>query len=216
MKETRGYVIINGNIEGSIKVRKWGENVNCKSILQKTSAGTELRICRADERDVPEIAGIMEETYRQMEHPDWFCTDDADFLKRHICEEGFILKAEIEGETAGFLVVRYPGGAKDNLGSYLKLSEEEKKLVAHMESAAVRSGCRGHGIQKRLMAAGEEILWENGFRYIMGTAHPDNRYSVNNFLKLGYEIVAEDLKYGGLRRYVFCLGRGMERDRTAQ
>ena len=34
-------------------------------------------------------------------------------------------------------------------------------------------------------------------------AHPENIYSVNNFLQLDYEIVAEDNKYGGLPRYVF-------------
>ena len=37
----------------------------------------------------------------------------------------------------------------------------------------------------------------------MGTAHPENIYSVNNFLQLDYEIVAEDNKYGGRPGYVF-------------
>lgn len=220
LKEQGGYVIINENITGMI----WGDAVSCQSIRKKRRAGgiscgaagsadIDIKICCADKGDVPKIAEIMEETYRQMEHPDWFCTDDEEFLERHIREEGFILKAETEGEIAGFLVVRYPDGAKDNLGSYLNFSEKEKSLVAHMESAAVRSIYRGNGIQKRLMAAGENMLWEKGYRCIMGTAHPDNRYSVNNFLKLGYEIVAEDLKYGGLRRYIFCRRRDSKEER---
>ena len=62
---------------------------------------------------------------------------------------------------------------------------------------------RGLRIQNKLMAKGFELLKETEYRYVMGTAHPDNIFSVNNFLKLGYEIVADVKKYGGLRRYVF-------------
>lgn len=163
-----------------------------------------LEICFADIADVSQITDIMAEAYRQMEHPEWFCTDDMEFLERHVCEEGFILKAEVSGELAGFLMIRYPGTAGDNLGCYLGLTDEEKALVAHMESAVVKAAYRGRGIQRKLMEKGGEILWERGYCYLMGTAHPDNRYSVNNFLALGYEIVAEDVKYGGLPRYVFC------------
>lgn len=63
---------------------------------------------------------------------------------------------------------------------------------------------RGRGLQKKLMEVAEERLELLGFRWLMGTAHPENVYSVHNFQKLGYEIVAEALKYGGFLRYVFC------------
>ena len=63
---------------------------------------------------------------------------------------------------------------------------------------------RGKGLQKSLMEVAEEQLKFLGYHWLMGTAHPENVYSVSNFRKLGYEIVAEDLKYGGLPRYVFC------------
>lgn len=179
-------------------------NVTIKEVRKMYS---DIQIYPAGKEDVPVILNIMEETYHQMEHPDWFCIDDGEFLYRHVSCEGFILKAEVSGEIAGFLVVRCPADAKDNLGKYLKLSEEEKTLVAHMESAAVKDVYRGRGIQNKLMAEGERLLWEKGYRYLMGTAHPDNKYSVNNFLKLGYEIAAKDLKYGGLPRYVFCKSR---------
>lgn len=164
----------------------------------------EITICFAGEEDVFRISEISEEAYRQMEHKEWFVRDDMECIKRHIEQEGFILKALVSGETAGFLMVRRPGAAMDNLGAYLDLSEEERNLVAHMETAAVDINYRGLGIQKRLMAEGEAILRSQGYKYLMGTAHPDNLYSVNNFLKLGYEIIAEDKKYGGLSRYIFC------------
>ena len=53
------------------------------------------------------------------------------------------------------------------------------------------------------MAEGEKNLKDTQYKYLMGTAHPENIYSVNNFLQLDYEIVAEDNKYGGRPGYVF-------------
>lgn len=76
--------------------------------------------------------------------------------------------------------------------------------VAHMEIAMVRSAYRGNGLQKKLMEAAEEQLRSAGFRWLMGTAHPDNVYSVHNFEQLGYKLVTKALKYGGLPRYIFC------------
>ena len=101
-------------------------------------------------------------------------------------------------------MVRYTKDAKDNLGEYLNLTKQESLMVAHMESAAVLPEYTGRGIQRQLMSAGEDIVLQQGYRYLMGTAHPENRYSVNNFLKLGYKILLETEKYGGLPRYVFC------------
>ena len=72
------------------------------------------------------------------------------------------------------------------------------------EIAMVRSAYRGNGLQKELMEAAEEQLRSAGFRWLMGTAHPDNVYSVHNFEQLGYKLVTKALKYGGLPRYIFC------------
>ena len=113
-----------------------------------------------------------------------------------------------------------PEGTAQKKAAEAQLSEEEAaaqdaemsggaETVAEaaddpVETAAVRPKYCGQGIQKSLMRQGEELLKGTSFRYLMGTAHPDNTYSVNNFLKLEYEIIDEARKYGGLPRYVFC------------
>ena len=163
-----------------------------------------LTINRASHEDVPEIMEIMEAACRLLKDKAWFFMDDEETIRRHIEEKGFTLKAEADGRIAGFLSVRFPGTDGDNLGPHLGLSQEERMAVAHMEAAAVRPDCRGRGIQKSLMCKAEELLRDMPYRYLMGTAHPDNTYSVNNFLRLEYDIVDEGLKYGGLPRYVFC------------
>ena len=80
------------------------------------------------------------------------------------------------------------------IGSYLR--------VAHMDTAAVLPQYRGHQLQYRLMQAAEADLRALGFRYLMGTIHPDNIYSMNNGLKQGYRIIGEKIKHGGKRRAI--------------
>ena len=153
--------------------------------------------------DLPIIMQTMHKALELVEDKSWYAVDSEEFVRNCIEKQGFTLKALVDGEFAGFLTVRYPWKDDDNLGDYIGLSEDEKMYVAHMESAAVLPEYRGLRIQNKLMAKGFELLKETEYRYVMGTAHPDNIFSVNNFLKLGYEIVADVKKYGGLRRYVF-------------
>ena len=157
----------------------------------------------ADLEDLPAIMNIMHTALGLVEDKSWYAVDEEDFVAKCIEGQGFTLKAMVDGNIAGFLTVRYPWKDDDNLGDYIGLSEKEKMYVAHMESAAVLPEYRGLRIQNQLMAKGFELLKDTEYKYVMGTAHPDNVFSVNNFQKLGYEIVADVTKYGGLRRYVF-------------
>lgn len=167
----------------------------------------QIEITRAVTDDIPKIMNLMERSLSLAPDQSWYAADSEEFVREHVSERGFILKAVAGEEIAGFLLVRYPGKDSDNLGSYTGLDETGKQLVAHMESAAVDPAFRGMGIQKKLMAQGEECIKNTKYKYLMGTAHPENKFSVNNFLKLGYEIIAEDKKYGGYPRYVFLKKR---------
>lgn len=163
----------------------------------------EVKIEYASLEDLPVIMNIMHKVLELVEDKSWYAVDSEEFVRNCIKGQGFTLKAMVDGEIAGFLTVRYPWKDDDNLGDYIGLSEDEKMFVAHMESAAVLPAYRGLRIQNKLMAKGFELLKDTEYKYVMGTAHPDNIFSVNNFKKLGYEIVADVKKYGGLRRYVF-------------
>lgn len=163
----------------------------------------EVKIEYATMDDLPVIMNIMHTALESVENKSWYAVDSEEFVGKCIEGQGFTLKAVVRENIAGFLTVRYPWKEDDNLGDYIGLSDEEKMYVAHMESAAVLPEYRGLRIQNKLMAKGFELLKDTEYKYVMGTAHPENIFSVNNFKKLGYEIVADVKKYGGLRRYVF-------------
>lgn len=163
------------------------------------------QIIHAIQSDIEEIEYIMRTAWDTTENKDWYVTDDSTFLERHIEEEGYILKYTSGEAIAGFLVVRHPGLAEDNLGRYLPdWTEKKSEQVAHMESAAVLPEFRGQKIQQKLLLSAEEQERKSGINYLMATVHPDNLYSRRNLEQLGYMEVTEVEKYGGLRRKILC------------
>lgn len=166
----------------------------------------DIKISQADYNDVLEISEIINKIIKLMPDASWFCPDDVEFIKRHIAEEGIVVKAESDGKIAGYLIVRFPKESKDNLGNYLELSQSQLMEVAHMESIAVLPEFQGMHIQRSLIEW-VELYLHNNYAYYMATVHPDNIYSLNNFLSLGYKIVVTTKKYGGLPRHVLCKKR---------
>lgn len=155
--------------------------------------------------DVSVLQTIMETVLDGMQQKDWYVADDREFMVRHIGQEGYTLKYTKDNVIAGFLIVRHPALAEDNLGRYLpEWTEEMLKEVAHMESAAVLPKFRGQKIQKKLLQAAEKLERERGTKYLMGTVHPENSYSADNLEQMGYECLLETEKYGGLRRKIVC------------
>ena len=156
------------------------------------------------EQDIPDILRMIHEIYSELPNKEWFSLDSDEEVTSYMTTGGFGLKAMCDGRLAGVFIARMKNLGDENLGYDLKFDEDQRKQSVHMEIAMVDEKFRGKGLQKSLMEAVEEHLKFLGYHWLMGTAHPENVYSVNNFRKLGYEIVAEDLKYGGLPRYVFC------------
>lgn len=166
-------------------------------------------ISLVEKKEVLKVLDFMNGIYEAIPDKSWFSMDSRDNLIRYMTDSGFALKAEIlppdrENELAAVFVARTSELGEENLGAYLELGEKELGQVAHMEIAMVGNEYRGRGLQKKLMALAERQLKESGYHWLMGTAHPENVYSVHNFQRLGYEIVTEALKYGGLPRYIFC------------
>ena len=96
------------------------------------------------------------------------------------------------------------GYEKGNYGYDLELEGELLLKVGQVESTVVRSDYRGNGLQRILCKKIEDIAKEDSVKILASTASPYNKYSVNTFKNLGYEIKKDKMKYGGLRRYVLA------------
>lgn len=73
-----------------------------------------------------------------------------------------------------------------------------------MDMAVVHPTYQGNRLQSRMLRKAEEVLAGSPVlrNRLLATVHPDNRFSLNNMLNSGYEIVKTTRLYGGLPRHV--------------
>lgn len=132
-----------------------------------------------------------------MAQRDWFALDPDGEL-RELTAAGdveFWLAYARDRLAAVFSTIR-PGLRDWNLGHEIGLGEKDLERVVHMDTAAVHPDFRGLGLQRRLMAHAEQTL--RG-RILLCTIHPENRFSLQNALRLGYRIEKHIGRYGSVR-----------------
>lgn len=91
---------------------------------------------------------------------------------------------------------------KENYGYDLDVPIENLKYVGNIESTLVRKEYRGNGIQKKICIELERYAKNDEIKILGATVAPDNKFSLNNFLNLGYKIYNRKIKYGSFDRYI--------------
>lgn len=162
----------------------------------------EIIIQKADSSDWDQINIIMKTVCDHIVDKAYFFSEGWEELFEYAKKHGYMFTAVCGEIMAGFLLVYIPGREEDNLGYDIDLASEELDLVAHMEVVAVLPQFRGHQIHRKLMEAAEVVIAQDGFRYSMATVYPKNKFSLNNFLDAGYQIIKTKKKYGGLDRHI--------------
>ena len=158
----------------------------------------------AEEQDIDGIFYVMEQVKDTIANQEWFVADDRDYIRRHIDgDAGFTVVAETkDGRIAAFFTIDYPGTRADNLGYDIGLSAAECLRTAHMDTVGVLPEYRGNRLMARLLELAETVLSKTGYRHLMCTIHPDNRFSLDNMKSHGYDIMATKEKYGGFMRHI--------------
>ncbi len=163
----------------------------------------EFEIRKAAPEDADAIAGVIREVFLGMEHQEWYVADNADYTREMLnTGKGTAYEAveKKSGILAGVLMMTFPGISQENLGHDIGFSKEQLLQTAHMESAAALPKYRGNHLQYLLMQRAEKEAAETGYRYLMCTIHPENRYSKGNAMRQGYRVIKTKEKYGGLLR----------------
>ena len=147
--------------------------------------------------DLDRFLEFTHEVRAAMPDTAWFALDPDEEM-RELTEAGdmeFWLAECGDRLAAVFSNIR-PGLRDFNLGCEIGLEEAQLTRVTHMDTAAVHPDFRGRGLQRRMMAEAEQGL---AGRILLCTIHPDNRYSLENALRLGYRIEKRIGRYGSVR-----------------
>ena len=162
----------------------------------------DFKIVQALSADLPDVYALVESAGQEAPEG-WFVASGQKELAANIRGQGFILLARDGADVlAGCFMVHFPGNKAENLGLDVGLPQEELVRAAHMDTAVVAPAYRGHGLQRLLAAAAEERLAALGYRHLLCTIHPDNRYSLCNMKAMGYGEAVRKEKYGGLPRLI--------------
>lgn len=94
------------------------------------------------------------------------------------------------------------GIGKDNYGYDINLEGEKLLKTAQIESTVVHKDYRGNKLQNIICDEIEAFAIKDNMEILMATVSPDNPYSLNTFLKNGFIVKKEKLKYGGLKRAI--------------
>lgn len=158
--------------------------------------------------DLDELVLLEKNVERSLPSRDIFATDEKEFYEPVIRGGGHILLAEDrEGRLAGASVIRFPApDDPDNLGHDLALSEEQLLTVRHLESVFVRPDIQGKRLAELLLRENMRITEKSGRTLSLATVWPGNAASLKLHMRLGLQIRAFALKYGGRPRFILMSG----------
>ena len=175
------------------------------SLKTKDNNLVSAEIVKLDKSDIKSILKLQDIIIEKLENKELYAaTNEEEFLDI-IQNKGTIIGVKTEEDALIAMGVFLKNNYDDhNYGYDIGISGDDLLSVGQIESTVVLPNFRGNKLQQTICEALENIAKENNTKVITATASPYNEFSVNTFLKLGYEIKADKLKYGGLRRYVFA------------
>ncbi len=110
-----------------------------------------------------------------------------------------VIGAYAANELVGVaVIVRNREGAR-NLAAEAGFKPEDAYTF---DAVMVDPKWRGYGLQNILIECAVQMAEQEKVGAIVATVSPDNSYSLNNFLKRGFEIASTVQKYGGLTRHI--------------
>ena len=160
----------------------------------------ELTIRKGTSQDTEALICFLQQVRQGMENKEWLYLDDPQDVRKMMAEGTMQLWIAAEGTRfAGIFFILIPGTAEYNYGYDLDFTQEELLRVVHMDTVAVHPDYRGMGLHKRLMQEAEDYAEKLGTCILLATVHPDNCFSIRNFLQQGYTIEKHLPKYGSVR-----------------
>ena len=154
------------------------------------------RLCYMIEEDLEETMQLQELVIERMSNKRWLAySSRKDF--ENALNNGFALVCVVEGKIIAFLqcVLNDTDYSKDRYDS-----EEMRSQCADYTDVFVHPDYWGNGLQNIMGEKMEVLCKQAGKSILLGTVDPDNKYSCENFRKMGYKEVDRLIKYGGLKR----------------
>lgn len=150
------------------------------------------------------ILELEKSIYDDLEDKNYYSCSSRKDYSEIILKKGKVIGCVVKesDELVAMGVYASHGDDEHNYGYDLNVKGEDLLRVGQIESTVVSPEYRGNGLQNIICDILEGLSKQNCDKMIAATVYPENTYSLNTFKKRGYKVMADKLKYGGLRRYV--------------
>lgn len=151
----------------------------------------ETKIITEDKLNI--LLDFQREIIDKMQNKEWFTplTKEEFLIPLQDKDNDYIFT--YKKEVIGMLVLTC--NIKEVLEEY-KLPKGDYMLI---DSIMIKDNYRGYGLQRQLLKYAYNKALEQKVDGLVATVHPDNIYSLNNFLKEGYQILHTLQIHGGKR-----------------
>ena len=161
--------------------------------------------CVNEEVNLKEYTTLRELVKKNMEHPEWL----GDFSEEDLISllnNGSKIWLYYHGDEAVCSMMLIPATEKSLKKFNLDL---DYKQVADYGPSFVKPKFVGNGLQYQMLNVLNNYSLTSGYKYAVGTIHPDNIYSINNVLKDGFVLKGyKEFKRGPRNIYL----KDLERD----
>lgn len=159
-----------------------------------------LRIC--DINDISKIMKLQDEVIDSLEDKSLLRHNEQEMFLSCLKYPNLSLGIFDDEELVALSIFVDARGTDEDLSLNLKKNQVEK--CGNYKLVMVKKGYRG-GVQKYIFNYLLYYAKKQGFSHLAVTVAPENSYSLDNILSLGFKVDHEAIKYGGNRRYV-CVG----------
>lgn len=156
--------------------------------------GENVTIKSATIKDLENIKKFQREIIDSMENKEWFTPLTKYEFTYPLENNGKINLLYYNKELIGLYVLTI--NPEKNI---IKEYELENKNIAILDSIMIKEQYRGSNLQRQGMKIIEEEACNLNIELIVATVHPENIYSLNNFIKENYKIIKKHKIHGGPR-----------------
>ena len=139
--------------------------------------------CIDENIDIEAYIDFREDVKSKMEHPEWL----GNFTKEEIedlLKDGSKIWVYYDGDIPVCSMFFIPATEK----SVNKFNiDKDYKLVGDYGPMFVNFDYLGNGFQLQMLKVEDKYCLDNGYKYASSTIHPDNIFSINNFIKDDFE-----------------------------
>ena len=151
--------------------------------------------------DLDAVLELQEITLLGLKDKNVLRRNSPEILKQALSENNIALGVFAENGLIAIGIAVDPVPPETDLRAGLRKFSVDKAM--DLKLIIVKEEYRGNGLQRELIRLLEEQAVKRGITHFCTSVSPDNPFSFNNLLAMGYELDHQEDLYGGLLRNVY-------------